>query len=73
MPTSGAAWPRCELRQLQLSVVLRTLQPAASTTLRQVRIPGEKLFVDYSGHIMEVVDEAEVGIVTGSPLQPLCN
>lgn len=49
---------RRKLRQLQLLMVLRTKEWAGrlKPTLRQVHVAGEKLFVDYSGHTMEVVD-----------------
>lgn len=50
---------RRKLRLLQLCVVLRTLQGVGrppQADLRQLHVAGEKLFVDYSGHTMEVVD-----------------
>ncbi|MCK1506525.1 hypothetical protein [Bradyrhizobium sp. 18] len=50
---------RQPLRQLQLFDVLRTLQEWAGRLkppLRQVHAAGEKLFVDYSGHTVEVVE-----------------
>lgn len=50
---------RRKLRLLQLCVVLRTLQGVGrppQADLRQLHVAGEKLFVDYSGHTMDVVD-----------------
>jgi transposase len=35
---------------------LPTRSPRLKPTLRQVHVAGEKLFVDYSGHTMEVID-----------------
>ena len=34
----------------------KLLKLGLKPTLRQVHVAGEKLFVDYSGHTMEVID-----------------
>ena len=50
---------RLQLRQLQLSWFCERYNEWAGRlkpTLRQVHVAGEKLFVDYSGHTLEVVD-----------------
>ncbi len=50
---------RHDFPRLQLLVVLRALPGVGcrlKLSLRQVHVAGEKLFVDYSGHTMEVID-----------------
>jgi transposase len=39
-------------------------------TLRQVHVAGEKLFVDYSGHTMEVIDGLTGEVLTAQILSP---
>jgi hypothetical protein len=57
-----ARWFRRSAPGSAFSVLVLVLN---KPTLRRVHVAGEKLFVDYSGHMMEVVDELS-GIRAGS-------
>jgi transposase len=42
-------------------------------TLRQVHVAGERLFVDYSGHTMEVIDGLTLSVVLKRPRHVLAS